>query len=300
MLDCPAMEVSIRPARERGDFDACVRLQREVWGLCDLEITSAIQLIATVHAGGLLLVAESPGEGVVGFSYAFAALSGGEAHLHSDMLAVLPGARGFGVGLRLKWAQREEARRRGVHLVTWTFDPLRAPNARLNLHRLGAVAGELLVDFYGTTTSALHHGLATDRLLVRWELDTPRVARRAAGAMPSPPPAATPTLNEVTERRGVLVSSAPDLELDAPELLLEIPEDWDAVCRADPSLAREWQDVVRLALETLFARGYRAVDCVAGRDGERPRARYVLRRIHSSPTAAGSDGSDDHSLHEPA
>src|SRR5512139_111658 len=140
------MELSVRPARERGDYDACVRLQREVWGLSDLEVTSAIQLIATVHAGGLLLVAESPGEGVVGFSYAFAALRGGEAHLHSDMLAVLPRARGLGVGLRLKWAQRDEALRRGLRLVTWTFDPLRAANARLNLHPLRAVTTDLLPD----------------------------------------------------------------------------------------------------------------------------------------------------------
>jgi chorismate synthase len=272
------MEVRVRPARERDDYDACVRLQREVWGLSDLEITSAIQLIATVHAGGLLLVAESPGEGVVGFSYAFAALAGGEAHLHSDMLAVVPKARGLGVGLRLKWAQCDEARRRGLRLVTWTFDPLRSGNARLNLHRLGAVAGELLPDFYGTTSSALHHGLATDRLLARWEVDGPRVARRAAGALPPPPPAATPAVNEVTLRGGVPVSSPPRLEVDAPVLLLEIPEDWDAVCRADPSLARQWQLVVRRALEALFARGYTAVDCVDGRDGGRPRALYVLQK----------------------
>ena len=132
-------------------------------------------------------------------------------------------------------------------------------------------------DFYGTTTSALHHGLATDRLLVRWELDTPRVARRAAGAMPSPPPAATPALNEVTERRGVLVSSAPDLELDAPELLLEIPEDWDAVCRADPRSPASGRTSCASPSRPSSPAATAAVDCVAGRDGERPRARYVLR-----------------------
>src|SRR5512147_996923 len=180
------MPALVRPAASRDDCDACVRLQREVWGLSDLEITSAIQLVATVHAGGLLLVAEVAGE-VAGFCYAFAALRGGEAHLHSDMLAVHPAARGLGVGLRLKWAQREEALRRGLRLVTWTFDPMRAGNARLNLHHLGATSREFLPDFYGTTSSALHHGLATDRLLVRWDLGRPGVARRAAGE-----PGATP------------------------------------------------------------------------------------------------------------
>jgi len=302
MLDCRAMELLVRPARDRRDYDACVQLQREVWGLSDLEITSAIQLIATVHAGGLLLVADSPGAGVLGFCYAFAALREGEGHLHSDMLAVKPAARGLGVGLRLKWAQREEALRRGLRLVTWTFDPMRAPNARLNLHHLGAFARELLPDFYGTTSSALHHGLATDRLLVRWDLDHPRVARRRAGEAVCPPGlAARPALHEVAWRGGLPVPSPPRLDLEGPELLLEIPDDWDAVCAADAGLAREWQQAVRRAFEFAFARGYAAASFVSTRE-ENPRAAYILRKDdpHSSPVAAGSDGSDDHSLHEPA
>jgi predicted GNAT superfamily acetyltransferase len=273
------MDVLIRPARERGDYDACVALQREVWGLTDLEVTSAIQLVATVHAGGLLLVAESPADGVVGFSYALAALRDGEPHLHSDMLAVAPSARGQGIGLRLKWAQREEALRRGLRLVTWTFDPMRAANARLNLHRLGAVARALLPDFYGTTSSALHHGLATDRLFARWELDAPRVALRSTGEAPAAGrPAAAAALNDVAWRRGLPVSGPPHLDVEAGALLLEVPADWDAVCRADAGLARDWQGVVRRAFVSVFARGYAAVDCLSEGRGEASRAVYVLRR----------------------
>ncbi len=278
MLDCRAMELLVRPAHDRRDYDACVQLQREVWGLSDLEITSAIQLIATVHAGGLLLVADSPGDGVLGFCYAFAALRGGEGHLHSDMLAVSPAARGLGVGLRLKWAQREEALRRGVRLVTWTFDPMRAPNARLNLNHLGAVARELLPDFYGTTSSALHHGLATDRLLARWELDHPRVVRRKAGEAENPPElAAPPALHGVAWRGGLPVPSPPHRDPEGPALLLDVPADWDAVCEADAGLAQEWQQAVRRAFESAFARGYAAAGFVSTRE-EKPRAAYVLRR----------------------
>jgi predicted GNAT superfamily acetyltransferase len=271
------MDGLVRPARGRGDYDACVRLQREVWGLSDLEVTSAIQLVATVHAGGSLLVAEGGGE-VIGFCYAFAALRGGEAHLHSDMLAVRPAARGLGVGRRLKWAQREEALRRGLRLVTWTFDPMRAGNARLNLHHLGAVAREFLPDFYGTTSSALHHGLATDRLLARWELDRPGVARRATGEAPaSPGLEALAAVNEVSWRDGLPASAPPCLDLDGDELLLEVPEDWDALVRADAGRAREWQDVVRRAFESLFARGHEAADFVST-EGARKRSGYVLRK----------------------
>ena len=85
-----ADDIVVRPARARADYDASVLLQRAVWGLEDVEITSAIQLIATTHAGGMLHLAETSGGQAVGFAYAFPALRGGVPHLHSDMLAVLP------------------------------------------------------------------------------------------------------------------------------------------------------------------------------------------------------------------
>jgi predicted GNAT superfamily acetyltransferase len=282
----------IRPARERADYDACVALQREVWGLADLEITSAIQLIATVHAGGLLLVAEAAGEGVVGFAYGFAGWADGTPHLHSDMLAVRPAWRGRGLGQQLKWAQREAALARGFRIVTWTFDPMRARNARLNLRHLGAVARELLPDLYGRTSSALHHGLATDRLLARWELESPRVRRLAAGraaAAPAGELGPTAPINETRLSGGLPVSSDPRLDLDAPLLRLLVPADWDAVCRGDMALAREWQMLVRRALLACFARGYAAVDAwpLPGSPGC---AAYALERLRRSPSRPAAPG----------
>jgi chorismate synthase len=279
--------LQIRAARARADYDACVRLQREVWGLSDLEITSAIQLIATVHAGGLLLLAEAPGDGVVGFSYGFAGWSDGVPHLHFDMLAVRPSWRGKGLGLRLKWAQRDGALARRMRLVTWTFDPMRAKNARLNLRHLGAIAREFLPDFYGRTSSKLHHGLATDRLLARWELAAARVERLAARKPVATASARTARVNEVRLQAGLPLSSDPRLDLDAPRLLLQIPADWDEVCGTDAALAGEWQAIVRRALEACFARGYAAVDLVATRDGAV--ASYVLERLTppSPPAASG-------------
>lgn len=274
-------EASIRPARDRRDLDACVELQRSVWGIGDLEITGAIQLLATTHAGGVLLVAEDVPGTVVGFAYAFPALRGGEAHLHSDMLAVHPEARGRGLGRRLKWAQREEALSRGVRLITWTFDPLQARNARLNLRHLGATAGELLNDLYGTTSSELHHGLPTDRLGVRWELASPSVKERAG--RDTPPPAASlldaPRVNDISVVDGQPSSSSPRLGLEAPTVLLEIPADWDALCRAAPGAAEDWQACGRASFEAYFARGYRAVDLLTSMEAGRPRPRYVLHRF---------------------
>jgi predicted GNAT superfamily acetyltransferase len=275
-----ADDIVVRLAGARADYDACVLLQRSVWGLEDIEVTSAIQLIATTHAGGMLHVAETADGRPVGFAYAFAALRGGIPHLHSDMLAVLPEYQQRGLGLRLKWAQREEALSRGLSLITWTFDPMQARNANLNLRRLGATATELLENFYGVTTAPLHHGLPTDRLLVRWDLAAPRVQELTAQGEPTrtvPAPEA-PRINEVKWQAGWPVSSEPRLDLETETLLLEIPPDWDILCRAAPRVADGWQAKVRQALLAYLGRGYVAADFAPTEEGGRRRPLYVLRR----------------------
>jgi len=280
-------DITIRLARTRADVDACVVLQRVVWGLADLEIASAIQIIATTHAGGMIHVAETSACQLVGFAYALPALRGGVPHLHSDMLAVVPEYQGRGIGGRLKWAQREEALGRGVALITWTYDPFQARNAHLNLRRLGAVAEEFLEDFYGVTSSSLHHGLPTDRLLVRWELNHERVRERVKEGEPPPmveaPP--SPRVNDVKWQSGWPVSSEPRLDLDAKELLLEIPPEWDVLCQAAPRMAEDWHSKVRRALRAYFSRGYKGVNLLPTQEGGRPgspggrrRPLYVLRK----------------------
>ncbi len=270
----------VRLARDRADFDACVLLQRAVWGLADIEITSALQLIATIHAGGMLHLAETPEGRAIGFAYACPGLRGDAPHFHSDMLAVLPEYQKHGVGVRLKWAQRDESLRRGVSQIAWTYDPLQARNANLNLRRLGAEATEFLENFYGITTSSLHHGMPTDRLLVRWDLGSPRVLELSATGDPQRSVPAPPhvRINEVKWQAGWPVSSEPRLDLDPPELLLEIPPDWDVLCQAAPRVAEGWHATVRRAFQTYFSKGYRAVDFAPTEEGGRRRPLYVLRR----------------------
>ena len=275
-----AEDVRIRRAATRADFDSCVLLQKAVWGLSDLEITSAIQLIATTHAGGLLHVAESAEGQAVGFAYAFPATRDGVCHLHSDMLAVLPEYQQRGVGVRLKWSQREEALARGIDHITWTYDPLQARNAHLNLRRLGGEASEYLENFYGITTSSLHHGLPTDRLFVRWALNSERVRRIAAEGERSATVAmpASPRINDVRWQAGWPVSSEPRLDMEDPELLLEIAPEWDVICQKSPWVAGDWQAKVRRAFQAYFGRGYVASDFAPTEEGGRRRPFYVLRK----------------------
>ena len=274
-----AGEISVRPARDRADFDACVGLQRAVWNTEDVEIVPALEMIAATYAGGMTHLAELEGR-TAGFAFAFPALRGRAAHLHSDMVAVLPEFQGRGVGVRLKWQQREDALARGIGLITWTYDPMQARNAHLNLHRLGALAAEFLPNFYGVTSSALHHGLPTDRLLVRWDLSSSRVRDRSAGGVvPRSAPPAQPRINEIKWQAGWPVSSDPRLDLKHPELLLEIPPDWDTLCRSAPRVAEDWHAKVRKALVAYLQQGYAAVDLVPVEELGRRRRLYVLRRV---------------------
>jgi len=272
--------IRIRAASSRADLETCTTLQRTVWGLSDLEITSSLQLTATLHAGGLLHLAETADGQAVAFAYAFPAIRGGVAHLHSDMLAVLPGFQERGIGGALKWAQREDALRAGVSLITWSYDPLQARSANLNLHRLGALGMEFLEDFYGVTSSSLHHRLPTDRLLVYWNLRSTRVAalaekreKNVRGVAP-----ALPRINEVKWQAGWPVSSEPLVDLDAPELLLEIPPDWDVLASAAPRVAEGWQKRIKRAFQTYLGRGYVGADFVLSEEGGRRRPFYILKK----------------------
>jgi predicted GNAT superfamily acetyltransferase len=275
-----ADDLRIRLAETRADFDACVQLQRAVWGLDDLEINSTVHFIASTYAGALVHVAESADGEVVGFAYAFPALRAGVTHLHSDMLAVLGEHQRRGLGVRLKWAQRAAALERGVSLITWTYDPLQARNANLNLRRLGATAGEFLENFYGITSSPLHFGLPTDRLAVRWQLDAPRVQALASGEeLPQTVQAPElPRINEVKWQAGWPVSSEPDLTLTARELLLEVPPEWDVLSRSGPRVAQDWHGKVRRALGHYLSRGYVAADFAPTEERGRRRPLYILRQ----------------------
>ena len=277
MADDP---IRIHAASSRADLETCVTLQRAVWGLSDLEIVSTLELTATLHAGGLLHLAENESGQAVAFAYAFPAIRGGVAHLHSDMLAVLPGYQERGIGGRLKWAQRDDALRAGVSLITWTFDPLQARNANLNLHRLGALAMEFLEDFYGVTSSSLHHRLPTDRLLVYWNLRSPRVVALAEKHEPNlrVPIPNLPRINDVKWQAGWPVSSEPRLDLEAPELLLEIPPDWNVLAAAAPWVAEGWQARVKRAFQAYLGRGYVGADFALTEEGGRRRPFYVLKK----------------------
>lgn len=167
-------DITIRSLHSLDDFCRCVQISREVWGDSELETEPYVTFVLADHTGGQVLGAFD-GHLMVGFTKAFAGLHDKTPYLHSHMAAVLPSHRDRRVGRALKLAQREDALRRDIRLIEWTFDPLETKNAHFNINRLGAISRRYLPNLYGITTSPLHRGLPTDRLLVEWHLESKRV-----------------------------------------------------------------------------------------------------------------------------
>jgi predicted GNAT superfamily acetyltransferase len=176
--------IIIRPCHGIEEFEACVRVERDVWQSSDIDVVPIPLFVVASETGGQVLGAFH-GEDLVGFTMAIAGWRARKPFLHSHMTAVMDGYRDRGVGRRLKLFQREDALARGIALIEWTFDPLVPKNAFFNFMRLGAIARRYLPNAYGITTSPLHGSLPTDRLVAEWHLRSDRVRRILAGKQAS-------------------------------------------------------------------------------------------------------------------
>jgi len=168
-------EFEIRELRTFDELAEAVRLQQQIWGFDDVDLIPLRMFIVATKIGGQALGAFDGGK-MIAFCLCLPALKpGGYSYLHSHMLGVLPEYRNSGIGRQLKFHQREYALAQGIELIEWTFDPLEIKNAFFNIERLGAIARRYVRNQYGTTSSRLHGGLPTDRLIAEWWLHSPRV-----------------------------------------------------------------------------------------------------------------------------
>jgi predicted GNAT superfamily acetyltransferase len=281
----------IRDVDSEPELHSIEDIQKQAWGFNDLDIVPAATLIATQHAGGIVLGAFE-GDQMIGFAYAFPAFENGHTSMHSHMLAVLTQYRNCQAGFYLKVVQRERVLAKGLDEVSWTFDPLQTLNAHLNFSKLGVVSQRYLVNFYGEATSSpLHSGFGTDRLWVSWLLKSDKVERCVARG----PSQRAIRMAEASRDAALILESAliyseagrPILggfknTLSGGRCTIEIPRDINAIKERDPALGVEWREATRAAFVAGIESGFLVDDFVRIESFTGPRWFYSLSRQHQN------------------
>jgi predicted GNAT superfamily acetyltransferase len=238
----------IRPFESIQDHEACQAMQNQVWGepfAVPVNMTVAVQL----HGGVALGAFEARTGQMIGFVLSFVApvnipeARNGLSH-YSHMAAVAEQWRGRGIGAAMKLAQRDAVLAQGINLITWTYDPLEARNASLNIRKLGCICRLYERNVYGDMADNLNAGIATDRFEVEWWLADPR----------------------------------PQFAPDSPRMEIETPVDFQAIKRRDLNLGKAWRMRTRMQFEQAFKQGY----AVTGFDVTGNRACYTLTRLSAS------------------
>jgi predicted GNAT superfamily acetyltransferase len=164
----------IRPLTELTEFGQCVDLQRDCFGMADIDLLPKRFFVVLSSIGGLVLGAVD-GNKVVGFLNSMPAVRDGSSYWYSQVMAVAKDYWNSGIGMQLKLAQRDHARQRGIQRIEWTFDPRESKNAYFNIEKLGAIVRQYYVNYYGDISSVLHSGLDSDRVVAEWWIQQPRI-----------------------------------------------------------------------------------------------------------------------------
>ena len=252
--------------RDLHTLDECrivVDLEKQIWGYSDPEdLVPAIMLFLSAKRGGMLILAEAEDGTPVGFAYSMASIVDGRPAQWSHMMGVVPGTRQQGLARVLKLAQRDRALAMGLDLIEWTFDPLQAVNAHLNFTKLGVISNTYAENIYGNSSSVLHRGTPTDRLIAEWWIRRPHVERRIAAGIVARDTAvaSAPVLNELSARDPWDVPAASTRSPEGERVLIRVPARFSDMQAAEPSLAQAWRQQTRELFTTCFAQGYRAVD----------------------------------------
>lgn len=284
-MTAPVPQIVIRDVRSIDELVQLQAVEKEIWGMAEEDAIPLTLAIALKAAGNILIGAfcrdKSDKEKLVGFALGFLGREHGRTTIHSHMLGVLDTYRHLDLGTRLKHAQRERALAMAVREMTWTFDPLQSRNAHFNFDKLGVLSETYKVDFYGPETSSMLHRNGTDRLWVRWLLESRRVRDRMAGKNGRAETFDALRLLAPLVRfdgKGKPVRAELGEALSRERLSIEIPGDILSVERADMSLAREWREATRWAFRESLKAGFFVAEFCRSVRGQQGPGAYLLER----------------------
>lgn len=271
----PSSSLEIVRLRSTADLREYEALVRNVAGYVD--VTAGVML-SIIACGGLLVGVRDERRRLVGGALALLGLDDGGPFLHSEMMVVVPDRQGQGVGYRLKLAQRDYALSRGIDLIVWTFDPLRTPNANLNLHKLGGIARRYIPNMYGPLPG-FSAGLATDQLFLEWHVTSGWVRRRLSHPRAdSGASEATPIVTKLGTHEATTFPTLAEYDVgcSADRVFVEVPDNGGEIRRSHGDVARNWRLGLREIFQAYLARGYWVTDVVRVSGAGPPRSRYLI------------------------
>ena len=267
------MWIEIRELSALEEFQRCVEIQKEVWGFDDpYDIVPLPLLMVSQRMGGVVLGAFQENR-MIGFVYSLPGTHQGRNGQWSHMLAVVPELRNSDIGYQLKMAQYRMSQDLHADFIEWTFDPLESRNAYFNLNKLGCIAKEYEINIYGETSSPLHGGMPTDRLIARWEIPPSNKTVPPWSRLPEPP--ALVTASRLLKEDLRVIDSV-RLDSEEPFLFVEIPVDNQKLRAESKDASLQWRLKTREAFVHYLASSYIVYSFLRGQDS---RSFYVLRRL---------------------
>jgi len=279
-IQVSSREVSLRTLRSVKEMSQLVELQRVIWGYGqpDRDFPYPARALFAVAESGGHVAGAFVNQIAVGFSVAWMGIDPllQKPYLHSQIMGVLEEYRDLGIGFHLKVYQRDFALQAALDLIKWTFDPMYSSNANLNIRKLGALIQNYQPHYYGDVQSHFSHGLATDRVWAHWYIASQRVRQRLANPpslLEQKPPLVqvTPLAQDEKGRKSLL---DPLLGCSERELLVEIPDNFAAICVENQSLAKDWQAKIGQIFQHYLSQGYLTTDFLMV--GEPPRSTFYL------------------------
>jgi predicted GNAT superfamily acetyltransferase len=287
--------IVIKPVTGLADIEQLEQIQRETWGMSDLEMIPA-RFMHSMQFNGACLLGAYDGDKMVGFVFGLLGtderledrvdeVAAARLLMYSAISGVLPAYQSTGVGQRLKMAQREFALRIGVRLITWTYDPLESRNAYFNIVKLGVICQNYVRNYHGEM-GGINAGLPTDRFYVEWWITSKRAQSRAISKrrklnLEAFTSAGSELINAAERRaNGLLAPPSDYLDSSSRIVLVEIPTDIQIIKREDMNLASAWRQHTRHLFEHYFLGGYLVTDFVRHKDTDDfDRSYYVLTRM---------------------
>ena len=278
------MTIIIRPLQSQEEFSEGEKLQKEIWGFADREITPLNEMVVMQHNGGLVFGAFE-GARMVAFCYGMPAYKDKKVYHYSRMLGVLSRFQDQGLGYKMKMFQRNWVSQHQLDLIKWTFDPLQSRNGFFNIEKLGVIIREYAINIYGNSSSVFNAGLETDRFVVEWQINSKRVSNKLKKSGSEVSVASIiekkkydPLILTAINKDGYLEPQGVRLYSKAKKVCVELPDNINEMKNFDKELAVTWRFETRKVFTEMFKRGYVIIGFSTGVHKNRRRCYYLLKK----------------------